>query len=188
VDALDLSEHRPAAVDHDRPTRAAASVAPVVIDRRAVRALLIVDQSVLLIRGHDPARPEAGPWWLTPGGGIESGETIESALAREILEETGLRLVAGQLGPVVATRVAAFEFENRRYHQEETFFAMRVNAFTPSSAGWDDAEHRSLLEYRWWDIEALATTEEPVYPSELAQVLRAVLERTMSEPIELGGP
>ena len=143
---------------------------------------------MLLIRGHDPARPEAGPWWLTRGGGIESGETVETALGREVLEETGLKVAPDQLGPVVATRDAIFEFENRRYHQEETFFAMRVNAFTPTSAGWENSEHRSLLEYRWWEIADLETTEETVYPSELAQLLRAVLDGMISEPIELGEP
>jgi 8-oxo-dGTP pyrophosphatase MutT (NUDIX family) len=160
----------------------------VVVDRRAVRALLVADQSVLLIRGHDPARPEAGAWWLTPGGGIEGGETAEIALSREVLEETGLELFPDQLGPVVATRDAIFEFEDRRYHQGETFFAIRVNAFTPTSAGWDSSEHRSLSEYRWWELGDLETTEETVYPSELAQLLRAVLDGMISEPIELGGP
>ena len=72
----------------------------MVIERQAARTLLIADGSVLLIKGCDPARPEAGTWWLTPGGGIDDGESLEVAAVREVLEETGLQLAPDELGPV----------------------------------------------------------------------------------------
>jgi 8-oxo-dGTP diphosphatase len=48
---------------------------------------------LLIQRGHDP---EAGRWSL-PGGRVEPGETDAQALAREMLEETGLIVQAGPL-------------------------------------------------------------------------------------------
>jgi 8-oxo-dGTP diphosphatase len=48
---------------------------------------------LLIRRGHDPG---AGLWSL-PGGRIEPGETDEQAVAREVLEETGLRVACGRL-------------------------------------------------------------------------------------------
>jgi 8-oxo-dGTP diphosphatase len=52
------------------------------------------DRRLLLIRrGHEPG---AGLWSL-PGGRIEPGETDQQAVAREILEETGLRVECGRL-------------------------------------------------------------------------------------------
>ena len=46
---------------------------------------------LLIRRGRDPSR---GLWSL-PGGRIETGETAEQAVEREVLEETGLRVHAG---------------------------------------------------------------------------------------------
>ncbi len=52
-----------------------------------VGAVLIHEGKVLLIRrGKEPLRGR----WLVPGGTVEIGETLEEALVREVLEETGL--------------------------------------------------------------------------------------------------
>ena len=48
---------------------------------------------LLIQRGHDP---EAGRWSL-PGGRVEPGESDTQALAREMLEETGLVVTPGPL-------------------------------------------------------------------------------------------
>jgi 8-oxo-dGTP pyrophosphatase MutT (NUDIX family) len=156
-------------------------------ERNAARVVLVADGRVLLQHGFDPGRPEAGTWWLTPGGGLNDGESVEEGAVREVLEETGLRLSPVQLGPVIATRVASFEFERRQFRQSESFFAVNVEAFTPQHHGWDQVEQRALLDHRWWTVDELRTTDETVYPSELADVVQALLDGTLTTPIRLSG-
>lgn len=54
-----------------------------------VGALIVRRGSVLLIeRGREPLKG----YWSIPGGVVETGETLKSAVVREIREETGLRV------------------------------------------------------------------------------------------------
>ncbi len=157
----------------------------MAVARRAARVLLLADDAVLLVRGFDPARPDAGTWWQTPGGGIEDGESLEAAAVREILEETGLALTAPALGPVVAERWTEFEFDGVSFRQEEWFFAVHVRRFEPSSDHWDPVEQRSLLEHRWWSADELDATSDTVYPREIGEVVRALLDGPVDEVMVL---
>jgi len=124
---------------------------------------------VLLFRGGDPGRPQAGTWWFTPGGGIDPGESTESAARRELKEETGLAVA--RIGPVVLRRHVEHEFEGVRYAQEEEFFAVRCSRFELSQAGWTATERRVVVEYRWWTQAELCQSQAMIYPSDLAAVL-----------------
>jgi 8-oxo-dGTP diphosphatase len=59
-----------------------------------VGAIVIDDDQLLMIRrGHGPAAGE----WSVPGGRVEPGETLAEAVVRELLEETGVVGVCGEL-------------------------------------------------------------------------------------------
>lgn len=64
----------------------------------AAGGVVIRDGCVLLIRrGKEPLRGE----WTIPGGRVEFGESLTDAVVRELLEETGLEVRAGELIEVV---------------------------------------------------------------------------------------
>ena len=144
----------------------------VPVARRAARVLLLdADGRVLLFRGGDPAEPERGTWWLTPGGGLDEGETPEQGAARELFEETGLRLPADDLEGPVLLREVEFDFERVRYAQSEQFFLARVDAHEVDTRGFTDLEARSVFEHRWWTRDALRQTPDTVYPEGLVELL-----------------
>ncbi len=62
--------------------------------RVAVGALVVHQNKVLLIlRGEAPAKG----MWAVPGGSVNIGETLQAAAEREVLEETGLQIKAGEV-------------------------------------------------------------------------------------------
>ena len=62
--------------------------------RVAVGAVVIHRDKVLLVlRNQAPAKG----LWAIPGGSVELGETLKTAAEREVLEETGLRVRAGEV-------------------------------------------------------------------------------------------
>ena len=77
-----------------------------------VGAVIVNDGKVVLVkRKYEPLKGH----WSLPGGMVEIGETLETALAREMLEETGLRV---EVGPVIEVfdRIMRDEERRVRYH------------------------------------------------------------------------
>jgi 8-oxo-dGTP pyrophosphatase MutT (NUDIX family) len=147
---------------------------PRPVLRLAARVLLLDPEGrVLLIQGGDPAAPEAGVWWITPGGGLEPGEDARSAAMREAFEETG-RHLTDLTGPV-ARRSSVFPFDGRLIEQREQYFVAHVPAFEPTTEGWTELERRALVRLRWWTVEELRTTAETVYPERLADLVANAL-------------
>lgn len=109
-----------------------------VVPRVGVGAITIKDGKILLVkRGVEPSKG----LWAIPGGTLKLGETLRECAAREILEETGVKIKVGDC-------VYVFDFIDHndkgkiKFHFVIVDFAAEYVAGDPKGA--DDA-----LEARW---------------------------------------
>jgi 8-oxo-dGTP pyrophosphatase MutT (NUDIX family) len=123
--------------------------------------------------------PEVGlpPRWITPGGGVDGGETIEQAAIRELAEETGIKLSPEQLGQLIWSTEGRWNWADGENHHTfaDNFYLLELDEFELDVSGWTDDERRDVLEYRWWNIEELKSSGESVSPPGLVEFLAARL-------------
>ena len=148
------------------------SAAPVA--RTGGRLLLLSPADrVLLI--HE--RIEDGTThWLTPGGGVEAGESPRAAAAREALEEVGLDLtLPADAEPVLVTR-RRWSWDGVVYDQADYFYLARVDEeIEAAPAALTAMEQTTLLGHHWWGVDELRHSDAVIVPADLADVLDRLL-------------
>lgn len=120
-------------------------------------ALVDGDRVLLVRRGRAPAKG----LYAFPGGRVEQGETLERAVRRELLEETGLAAGAVDL-------VETLDIE-----REGSGASFRLHVFTARYLGGAAVAGDDADEAGWFSLAEM--TSLPVIPSVVA-VARLLLE------------
>ena len=151
-------------------------------ERLTVRLVLLSPADRLLLLNFDDGRYSG---WCTVGGGVDEGESLIEAARRELLEETGH--TEAEFGPVVWRRWHDMLVEGEPRRLVESYFIVRARHENLSDHGWTALERRTVRSMRWWSIEEIAASEEPIYPGGLAGHLAKLLAGEIPDtPLMIG--
>ena len=149
--------------------------------REAARVVLVDPGGAVLLLSC--THPESGePFWLTPGGGLEPGESPEEAARRELAEEVG---VDAELGPLIWLRRGSFRW-NGEVELFERYYLVRVRRAprrSPSTARWPTLASARCAGGRptSWPPSGVSMA-----PGGLAELLAAVLrDGPPAQPLEI---
>ncbi len=127
--------------------------------KNRVTAIVIKDNKILLVH----RRKMGQEYWVVVGGGAEEGETLEQALEREVLEETGLKLLEHKyLGESIG-----------EYEEAMHFYLCDLEDGIPTLGG---PEKETNNEDNWYNLEWVSVEEiEPLalYPASTKKFIKA---------------
>lgn len=156
-----------------------AAALPRPIGRRAGRVLVFDPDGCVLLILIRPETGDTGMHWITPGGGVDPGETTAEAAWRELAEETGIQAGGPREAEPVLVERAVFRFGDVLLDQTDEYYVHHV-ATRPEivDAGLSEGERRVIVEYRWWSAAELAASAETFWPAGLAAALAGLAGRS----------
>lgn len=154
--------------------------------RPAARVVLLDPQGrIFLIRSEDPVDPRKPPWWEIPGGGLGAGESSADAARRELYEEAGFTRV--EVGPCIWTQHVQFTFAGYHFDSNERIHvAWSDGTEDYAPAHLEALEAAAMLGARWWPLDDLLASDEPVLPERLREFLPPIVAGVLpAEPIDI---
>jgi 8-oxo-dGTP pyrophosphatase MutT (NUDIX family) len=114
--------------------------------------------------------------WLTIGGGLEPGETLAEAAAREMREEAGIVVDPAALGRPLGTTVIRYTaFGMLPVTDYLTYFAIALDEAVLSFAEQSPLERRTIMAHEWLTADELDRRPERLSDEALPRMIRAAV-------------
>ena len=146
------------------------------IHRTAARVMPVSPLGeVLLLQGRDPAYPD--DWhWVSIGGAVEEGESLEEGALRELREETGIVVSPVALSPPIHVGTHDFSWDGTDYRSHATFFAVALDRDVEVRLdGLEEAEVGNVTGAAWWFPDDLAVDGTAAAP-DMPEIMRRAIE------------
>ena len=146
------------------------------IHRTAARVMPVSPLGeVLLLQGRDPAYPD--DWhWVSIGGAVEEGESLEEGALRELREETGIVVSPVALSPPIHVGTHDFSWDGTDYRSHSTFFAVALDRDVEVRLdGLEEAEVGNVTGAAWWFPDDLAA-DGTAAADDMPEIMRRAIE------------
>lgn len=143
--------------------------------RNNARAFVINDKNQILLQKFEFTFGEKSKvLWVTPGGGVEEGESLEQTLERELYEELGIR-VAISNEPIVTLDIP-FDSKSGRFLSHEVYYLIKhCDGTNISIENMTTDEKDTFREIGWFSFEQLEREEILFEPkTEILRILESI--------------
>ncbi len=141
--------------------------------RKSSRAIVLNKQNqIFLFRYTFDFFAEKEFIWITPGGGLDDGESFEEALKRELFEELGIELSGSDSTPQIYYRTPLYELKSgETVRSEERFYLVCLDETEFSYTNWTESENKRMTAGKWWSVEEIKTSGEKFFSEDILEIL-----------------
>ena len=150
--------------------------------RNTAKAIIIKDGKILVNRCHDK---QFGDYFSLPGGGQHQYETLQDAVVRECLEETGYAVTPVRYAALCETIFTNAEYRKKHPDHTHRMYHVFICEITDAKPVIATEKDNAQVGSEWIDINWIAAADSTrLFPMAVGENIQAILEGT--SPVFLG--